>query len=209
MLPVANHFSLLPEQDKGELPSVDHLLQASRGKVPEVEDEIDALMKDCQSFTKKKLDEITAYQSSAVNQAMSLEEKVRETNMFYVERIVSKASISVEVNGSEIIQNMKNTLVMDISGFRLDEFRFVHSLQPTGKLSNFIVDAIAYLWNKDWNDKWNKDCNDKKGADVEPLKIMLSQLAVVNSICFVIHFYIWNTYHYAFSCSIFTIFFFV
>ena len=169
---------------------MDHLLQASRGKVPEVEDEIDALMKDCQSFTKKKLDEITAYQSSAVNQAMSLEEKVRETNMFYAERIVSKASISVEDNGSEIIQNMKNTIVMDISGFRLDEFRFVHSLKPTGKLSNFIVDAIAYLWNKDWNDKWNKDCNDKEGADVEPLKIMLSQLAVVSSICFVIHFYI-------------------
>ncbi|CAD6207315.1 unnamed protein product [Miscanthus lutarioriparius] len=146
-------------KDKGMLlPSVDHLLQASMDKVPEVQDEMNALVKGYQSFVKKKFDEIRAYQSSVVTQAMSLEEKVRETNKFYAEHIESKArftddTIVMEDKDKEVIENMKITPAMDISGHKLCEFKFVESLKPTGELSNFIVDALAYLWNKDWKDK--------------------------------------------------------
>lgn len=60
-------------------------------KVPEVQDEMNALVKSYESFMKEKVDEIKAYQSSVVTQAMSLEEKVRETYKFYAEHIESKA----------------------------------------------------------------------------------------------------------------------
>jgi hypothetical protein len=88
-------------------------------KVPEVQDEMNALVKDYQSFVKKKVDEIRVYQSSVVAQAMSLEEKGRETNEFYAEHIESKArftgdTIVMEDKDKEVIENMKITPAMDI-----------------------------------------------------------------------------------------------
>jgi hypothetical protein len=148
-------------------------------KVPEVQDEMNALVKGYQSFMKKKVDEIREYQSLVVAQALSLEQKVLETNEFYAENIESKALftndvIVMEDKVIEVIDNMKITPAMNILGIKLSQFDFVKSLKPTGELSNYIVDALAYLWNKDWEDKD---------------KVMLSQPAIVSSISYALSYF--------------------
>ena len=63
--------------------------------------------------------------------------------------IIQKAKIQDE----ELINLMKEKIVVDIEGHHICELYFVKSLEPHGHLSNFIVDALCHIWNQEWNNK--------------------------------------------------------
>ncbi|KAK3153527.1 hypothetical protein QOZ80_2BG0176170 [Eleusine coracana subsp. coracana] len=158
------------EQDMLVIPSVECLLKAYMDKVPEVRDDMNAVVEDCRSQVAEKFEQIKAIQSRAVELVKEIEEEFHRTCHFYDDHIISKASftcdmIVMEDKNKEVIEEMKKTNIMDISGNKLCEFKFVEALKPDGELSNFIVDALEYLWNKEW---------EEKAID----KIMLSQCAV-------------------------------
>lgn len=63
--------------------------------------------------------------------------------------VIRKAQIEDE----ELIKLMKEKKVFDIDSTFMHEFYFVHSLKPHGHLSNFILDALGYIWNLEWKNK--------------------------------------------------------
>ena len=63
--------------------------------------------------------------------------------------IIQKAKIQDE----ELINLMKEKIVVDIEDHHICELYFVKSLEPHGHLSNFIVDALCHIWNQEWNNK--------------------------------------------------------
>ncbi|RLN18277.1 hypothetical protein C2845_PM02G16400 [Panicum miliaceum] len=123
--------------------------------------EMNDSLKQYDSKILEKFTEIQELKLKAAGELKEIVERHNEFTVFYENNILSKS----QIQDTDLVKKMNGKDILDIDDHTYSELQFVQAFKPDGEMPNFIVDVLAYLWNKDWTDK-----------------IMLSQAAVISSV---------------------------